>query len=358
MLLLREADAGEVLTLQRAAYITEAQAHGGFDLPPLRQSLAELPAELADLDAFALGGRDGNLRLYAQLGYTETARQPTAAGYSLVHLSKERTPSHSRAAIGHLLEDHCMTSSPRPVTVITGGGRGIGAATALHLASLGHTVVLSYLEDQAAAERVVAAVRATDARALAVPGDVADPDAVDALFAAAAAFGAVTGLVNNAGLTAHVGELADTPVGVIRQVVEVNLLGTLLCARRAAQVMSTNRGGPGGAIVNVSSAAATLGSAHEYVHYAAAKAGVEALTVGLAKELANQGVRVNAVAPGIVRTGIHAAAGDSDRLERVRARIPMGRVGEPEDIAPAIAWLLGPEAGYVTGASLRVAGGL
>jgi len=254
-----------------------------------------------------------------------------------------------------------MTSSPRPVTVITGGGRGIGAATALHLASLGHSVVLSSLEDKAAAERVVAAVRATDARALAVAGDVADADAVDALFAAAAAaagFGAVTGLVNNAGLTAHVGELADTPVGVIRQVVEVNLLGALLCARRAAQVMSTNRGGPGGAIVNVSSAAATLGSAHEYVHYAAAKAGVEALTVGLAKELADQGVRVDAVAPGIVRTGIHAAAGDPDRLERVRPRIPMRRVGEPEEIASAIAWLLGPEAGYVTGASIRVAGGL
>lgn len=249
-------------------------------------------------------------------------------------------------------------SSSSLVTVITGGGRGIGAATALHLASLGHAVVLSYVEDHAAAARVVAAVRATDARALAVPGDVADADAVDALFAAAAAFGAVTGLVNNAGLTAHVGELADTPIGVIRQVVEVNLLGTLLCARRAAQVMSTNRGGPGGAIVNVSSAAATLGSAHEYVHYAAAKAGVEALTVGLAKELANQGVRVNAVAPGIVRTGIHAAAGDPDRLERVRPRIPMGRVGEPEEIAAAIAWLLGPEAGYVTGASIRVAGGL
>jgi NAD(P)-dependent dehydrogenase (short-subunit alcohol dehydrogenase family) len=204
----------------------------------------------------------------------------------------------------------------------------------------------------------VAAVRATNALALAVPGDVGDAGAVDELFAAAAAFGKVTGLVNNAGLTAHVGELADTPVAVVRRVVEVNLLGAVLCARRAAQVMSTTRGGPGGAIVNVSSAAATLGSAHEYVHYAAAKAGVEALTVGLAKELAGQGVRVNAVAPGVVRTGIYAAAGDPDRLERVLSRIPLGRVGEPEEIAPAIAWLLGPDAGYVTGATIRVAGGL
>ena len=251
-----------------------------------------------------------------------------------------------------------MTSSPRPVTVISGGGRGIGAAAALHLADLGHAVVLSYLQDHAAAERVVAAIRAGGGRALAVPGDVADAEAVDALFDAAVPFGPVTGLVNNAGLTAHVGDLADTPVEVVRRVVEVNLTGVLLCARRAAQLMSTTRGGRGGAIVNVSSAAATLGSAHEYVHYAAAKAGVEALTVGLAKELAGQGVRVNAVAPGIVRTGIHAAAGDPERLERVVPRVPLGRVGEPEEIAPAIAWLLGPEANYVTGASIRIAGGL
>lgn len=251
-----------------------------------------------------------------------------------------------------------MASSSRPVTIITGGGRGIGAATALRLASLGHDVVLNYLKDQAAADQVVTSVQASGATALAVRGDVSEADAVDELFTAATALGTVTGLVNNAGVTAHIGELADTPVEVIRQVVEVNLLGAVLCARRAAQVMSTTRGGPGGAIVNVSSAAATLGAAHEYVHYAAAKAGVEALTVGLAKELASQGVRVNAVAPGMVRTGIHTAAGDPDRMQRVLPRIPMGRVGESEEVASAIAWLLGPEASYVTGASMRVAGGL
>jgi len=251
-----------------------------------------------------------------------------------------------------------MPVTSRSVTVVTGGGRGIGAATVAHLAHLGHDVALGYLSDAAAAEAVVAAARAAGARALAVRGDVADDDDVDALFAEAATLGPVTGLVNNAGLTAHIGDLADTPVSVLRRVVEVNLVGALLCARRAAQVMSTHRGGAGGAIVNVSSAAATLGSAHEYVHYAAAKAGVEALTVGLAKELADQGVRVNAVAPGMVRTGIHAAAGDAERLERVVPRIPLGRVGEPDEIAPAIGWLLGPDASYVTGASIRVAGGL
>lgn len=168
----------------------------------------------------------------------------------------------------------------------------------------------------------------------------------------------MTGLVNNAGLTAHIGDLTSTPVSVVRRVVEVNLVGALLCARRAAQVMSTSRGGAGGAIDNVSSAAATLGAAHEYLHYAAAKAGVEAMTVGLAKELAHDGVRVNAVAPGLVRTGIHAAAGDPERIKRVLPRIPLGRAGEPDEIAPAIGWLLSNDAGYVTGASIRVAGGL
>ena len=248
--------------------------------------------------------------------------------------------------------------SARPVTVVTGGGRGIGAATALHLARAGHDVVISYRSDALSAAGVVEAITAAGGRAVAVSCDVRDQGDVEALFAAGAELGAVTGLVNNAGLTAHLGDLADTPLDVVREVVEVNLVGALLCARRAAQIMSTARGGTGGAVVNVSSAAATLGSAHEYVHYAAAKAGVEAMTVGLAKELADQGVRVNAVAPGMVDTRIHADAGQPDRIARVAARVPMGRAGQPDEIASAIAWLLGPQAGYVTGAVLRVAGGL
>lgn len=251
-----------------------------------------------------------------------------------------------------------MPAAVRPITIVTGGARGIGAATVAHLARSGHDVVVGYRDDRASAMRTVAAAQGHGVRAVAVAGDVTDDGAVAELFAAAAELGAVTGLVNNAGLTAHLGDLADTPVEVLRRVVDVNLVGALLCARAAVRVMSTARGGQGGAIVNVTSAAATLGSAHDYVHYAAAKAGVEAMTVGLAKEVAEQGIRVNAVAPGTVHTRIHADAGDPNRPARAAARIPLGRAGEPGEIAPAIVWLLGSEASYVTGASVRVAGGL
>jgi glucose 1-dehydrogenase len=251
-----------------------------------------------------------------------------------------------------------MTGPGRPVTIVTGASRGIGAATAVRLAAAGHDVVVNHRRSAADADRVAGQVRAAGARCLVVAADVTGEDDVDRLFTAAAELGPVTGLVNNAGATLHVGDLADTPVSVVRQVLDVNLLGAVLCARAAARAMSTDRGGPGGAIVNVSSSASTLGSPHEYVHYAAAKAGLDALTVGLAKELAGAGVRVNAVAPGLVRTGIHADAGDPGRLDRVVTRIPLGRPGEPDEAAAAIVWLLGTEASYVTGAVLRVSGGL
>ncbi|SDO58951.1 glucose 1-dehydrogenase [Nakamurella panacisegetis] len=241
------------------------------------------------------------------------------------------------------------------VTVITGGGRGIGAATALRLARLGHALVINYLVDADAALAVAARARAAGAPSVVVlPGDVSDPEDAGALFARAVdTFGAVTGLVNNAGSTLHIGRLADTDPAVIRRVIDVNLTGAVFCARMAARLMTN-----GGCIVNVSSAAATIGSAGEYVHYAAAKAGVDALTVGLAKELAPQGIRVVGVAPGVVETEIHAAAGDPGRTARVTGRIPMGRVGRPDEIAGTIAWLFGPDADYVTGTTIRVAGGL
>jgi glucose 1-dehydrogenase len=247
----------------------------------------------------------------------------------------------------------------RPITIVTGAGRGIGAATALHLAQSGHDLVVNFRKDQASAERVVAMVHAAGARAIAIQADVTDEAGVNRLFATAQdVLGPVSGLVNNAGATLHIGDLADTQVATIRAVIDVNLLSAILCSRRAAQVMSTRRGGTGGAIVNVSSAAATIGSAHEYVHYAAAKAGVDALTVGLAKELAEEGIRVNAVAPGLARTDIHAGAGVPERAEEAAGRVPFGRAAEPREIAVAVAWLLGPEASYVSGSILRVAGGM
>jgi NAD(P)-dependent dehydrogenase (short-subunit alcohol dehydrogenase family) len=247
----------------------------------------------------------------------------------------------------------------RLVTVVTGGGRGIGAATVRVLARAGHDVVVGYREDSEAATRVVDSARSEGVQAIAVRADVVREDEVEHLFATAVEqLGTVTGLVSNAGVTAHIGDLAETPVDVIREVVDVNLVAPILCAREAARLMSVRRGGGGGSIVNVSSAAATLGSPHEYVHYAAAKAGVEALTMGLSKELADDGVRVNAVAPGIVRTGIHAAAGQPGREDRLASRIPLGRAAEPAEIAPAIVWLMSREASYVTGAVVRVAGGL
>ncbi|WP_327405598.1 glucose 1-dehydrogenase [Streptomyces sp. NBC_01288] len=243
----------------------------------------------------------------------------------------------------------------RLVTVVTGGSRGIGAATCRRLAEDGHDVVVGYLGDAQAAEDVAEGVRRAGARSLCVRGDVSVEADVERLFTVAAnQLGPVTGLVNNAGVTGPFGRLADTDPADLRRVVEVNLLGTLLCSRRAAQVM-TARGN--GVIVNVSSAAATLGSPGDYVHYAATKAAVDTLTLGLAKELGPAGIRVNAVAPGVIDTEIHGRSGDPDRAERLAASIPLRRVGQPEEVAAAIAWLMSPEASYATGTVVRVSGG-
>ncbi|MEZ7003154.1 SDR family oxidoreductase [Streptomyces sp. AD55] len=243
----------------------------------------------------------------------------------------------------------------RPVTVVTGGSRGIGAAACRRLAADGHDVAVGYVRDAAAADAVVAAVAEAGGRALAVRADTSEEADVERLFALAEdRLGPVTGLVNNAAVTGPLGRLADTGTDTLRRVVDVNLLGALLCARRAAQLM-TARGS--GVIVNVSSGAATLGSPGEYVHYAATKAGVDALTLGLAKELGPDGVRVNAVAPGLVDTDMHAAMGDPDRPARMAPGVPLRRAGRAEEIAAAIAWLMSGEASYTTGTVLRVAGG-
>jgi NAD(P)-dependent dehydrogenase (short-subunit alcohol dehydrogenase family) len=232
--------------------------------------------------------------------------------------------------------------------VVTGGGRGIGAAVVRRLAADGHRVVIGY---RAAADRAQALAREVDG--IAVRAEVSDEADVDALFDAAAALGPVTGVVINAGITSPVGPLAQLRVEDLRRVVDVNVIGALLCARRAARDLQA-----GGSIVSISSAAATLGSPGEYVHYAASKAAVDAMTIGLAKELGPRGIRVNAVAAGTVRTAIHELSGVPDRPDRVASAIPLGRPGQPEEIAEAVAWLLGDAASFTTGAILRVAGGL
>ncbi|MEV7612673.1 SDR family oxidoreductase [Streptomyces sp. NPDC089799] len=243
----------------------------------------------------------------------------------------------------------------RPVTLVTGGSRGIGAATCVRLAADGHDLVLGYVRDRAAAEATAEAVRAAGARCLTVRADTSVEADVERLFdRAAEGVGPVTGLVNNAGVTGPLGPLAGARTEDLRRVVEVNLLGYLLCCRRAARDMTATGGG---AIVNLSSAAATLGSPGDYVHYAATKAATDALTVGLAKELGPSGIRVNAVAPGIIETDMHAAMGDPDRPARAAASIPLGRPGAPGEIAAAVAWLLSPDASYTTGTVLRVSGG-
>jgi glucose 1-dehydrogenase len=241
--------------------------------------------------------------------------------------------------------------------MITGGTRGIGRAVALRLARDGHDLVLGYAHDDVAADATAAQVRDLGAACTTVRADVTSDDGIDALFAATAGSGRLTGVVNNAGATLHIGPLADTPVDVIRRTVELNLTAALLVARAAVRAMTVSHGGAGGVLVNISSAAATLGSPGEYVQYAAAKAGVDLLTAGLAQEVAADGVRVVGVAPGIVNTSIHADAGEPGRLERVAPGVPLRRVGEPAEVADAVAWLMSPAAGYVTGATLRVAGG-
>ncbi|MDJ1137695.1 SDR family oxidoreductase [Streptomyces iconiensis] len=250
-------------------------------------------------------------------------------------------------------------ASRQPVTVVTGGSRGIGAATALRLARAGHHIGIGYARDGEAAARTAAAVREAGGEAVTVQGDISDEADVDRLFTTVRdRLGPITGAVGNAGVTGPLGRFTETPPEVMRRVVDVNVTGALLCARRALLEMSTEHGGQGGALVNVSSSAATLGSPGEYVHYAASKAAVDAMTVGLAKEFGPQGVRVNCVQPGSVLTEMHAAMGDPDRAWKKAAITPAGRPGEPEEIADAVAWLLSDEASYTSGAVLRVAGGL
>ncbi|MEM0990342.1 MAG: SDR family oxidoreductase [Pseudomonadota bacterium] len=243
------------------------------------------------------------------------------------------------------------------VMLVTGGSRGIGAATCRLAAAEGWQVLVNYASNKSAADAVVADVNAAGAQAVALQGDTTSEADVAAMYDAAEAMGPVTAVIINAGIVATVMPVADMTAERIRQVLEVNVLGAFLVAREASRRLPTHRGGPGGAIVISSSAAARLGAPNEFVDYAASKGATDALTIGLSKELAPHGVRVNAVRPGLIETEIHASAGAPDRVERLMGGVPMGRAGSAEEVAKTIVWLAGDGASYVTGAMLDVSGG-
>ena len=242
--------------------------------------------------------------------------------------------------------------------LITGGSRGIGAAAAILAAQRGWDVAINYTRDAAAAERVAAQVRAAGRRALVVQADVAEEAEVLAMFAAVdREFGRLGGLVNNAGVVDMPARVDEMSLQRLQRMFAINLTGSFLCAREAVRRMSTKHSGRGGAIVNLSSAAAKLGSPGQYVDYAASKAGIDLMTLGLAREVATEGIRVNAVRPGIIDTEIHASGGLPDRVKQTAPMVPMQRAGTAEEVAQAIVWLLSDDASYTTGAVLDVTGG-
>ena len=245
----------------------------------------------------------------------------------------------------------------RPLTLVTGGTRGIGAAIAQRLAQEGHDLVLGFHHDEEAAKATAGVVRRLGVACETVSADLTTDAGIDTLFGAAADAGRLTGVVNNAGATYMYAPLAETPTDTVRRVIDINLTAAVLVAQAAVKTLSTAYGGAGGVLINVSSGAATLGSPGEYVHYAAAKAGVDTLTKGLALEVADQGVRVVGVAPGLILTDMHAHAGDPERPTRMAPGIPLGRAGKPEEVAEAVWWLMSNAAAYITGTTLRVAGG-
>ncbi|WP_186237283.1 SDR family oxidoreductase [Burkholderia gladioli] len=251
-----------------------------------------------------------------------------------------------------------MSASNSKVVLVTGASRGIGAATARLLAARGWAVGINYARDAAAAEALAGALRADGARVTTVRGDVAVEAEVIAMFDhVERELGPLDALVNNAGIVAAPQPLAEMELTRLTRMFEVNVLGAYLCAREAARRLPTDRGGRGGAIVNVSSLAARLGSPNEYVDYAGSKGAVDTLTLGLAKELGPHGVRVNAVRPGLIDTEIHASGGQPDRAARLGAQTPIGRPGRADEVAEAIVWLLGDAASYVTGTLVDVGGG-
>lgn len=245
-----------------------------------------------------------------------------------------------------------------PILLITGGARGIGAATAVLAAQQGYAVAVNYTTHAQAADAVVRQIRGAGGSALAIQADVADEAQVLAMFAQIdAQLGRLSALVNNAGVVDVAARVEDMSVARLKRMFDINVLGSFVCAREAVKRMSTRHGGSGGAIVNVSSIAAQLGGAGQYVDYAASKGAIDTLTVGLAKEVAQEGIRVNAVRPGIIETDIHASGGQPERARQMAPLVPMQRAGSALEVAQAIVWLLSAQSSYTTGALLDVSGG-
>lgn len=251
-----------------------------------------------------------------------------------------------------------MAASNRGTAIVTGGSRGIGAAIAKLLGASGYCVAFNYASDEAAARTVLDQMTRSGIRAAAIQADISrEADIVRLFEIAERELGAVRALVNNAAVTGGVARVEQIDAARLANMLAVNVAGTMLCSREAVRRMSTKRGGAGGGIVNISSLASRTGSAGEWVHYAASKGAVDTFTIGLAREVATEGIRVNAVAPGLVETGIHAANGEPGRLARLSPTIPMHRAGTPDEIAQGVAWLLSDAASYVTGTILEIGGG-
>jgi NAD(P)-dependent dehydrogenase (short-subunit alcohol dehydrogenase family) len=242
--------------------------------------------------------------------------------------------------------------------IITGASRGIGAAIATLAGARGWAVAVNFSTGERKAKEIAQKIAAEGGRAIAVHADVSREEEIVRLFEKAEReLGPIKGLVNNAAVTGGFARVEEVSAAAIHHVFAVNVAGAMLCAREAVRRMSTRRGGSGGAIVNISSRAAHTGSPGEWVHYAASKGAIDSFTIGLAREIATEGIRVNAVAPGLVETGLHAANGEPGRLERLMPSIPMQRAGQPHEVAEAVLWLLSPAASYTTGAILEVGGG-
>jgi NAD(P)-dependent dehydrogenase (short-subunit alcohol dehydrogenase family) len=251
-----------------------------------------------------------------------------------------------------------LDKSENQVVLVTGGSRGIGAATALLAAKKGYAVAVNYTANSQAADDVVRQIVAGGGKAIAVQADVAQEDQVLAMFEQVdARLGRLTGLVNNAGVVDVAARVDEMSLQRFKRMFDINVIGSLLCAREAVRRMSTKHGGRGGAIVNLSSAAARLGAPGQYVDYAAAKGAIDVFTIGLAKEVANEGIRVNAVRPGLIETEIHASGGLPNRVRDLSHQVPMQRGGTAEEVAQAIIWLLSPEASYTTMSLVDVSGG-